>query len=480
MKFLRALLLVAMVLVVVWVCVVFWWQVAEVEPTGRQMLVWLGLLPLTLLAAWWLVRALLRRRRMQRQPDAPGVAAAPAVGVEPEHQQGASYRLDVFAHAVHLPVAGDSATALDALAEGASPGLHPGLRDHAGLPIFAAWVHVLDAEPWRSRFAAEATVSDEQARALALLEPVADALFADLAALLPPPDVVEHKVVAGLRRMEHAGLSSRVRIRLLLSQAWPPALRQAVGDWLLAKAGADGLASVAMTDVEVTAVAGPTQAWRTLSAIGRAADGAGDWHVVLGCDSLLGERSVDALQAAGLLVGNRRPEGVIPGEGAAGLVLRHAAIALAANDADIPAASMHTLAHSAAVPGGQSRAVARGSADLMLRALALCQAEPGQVCAVISDADHRPSRALESASATALAFPDLEPAEQHLALGAACGHLGHVAPLALLAVASAKVQREAASVVVLGVGATDARTAVTLSVPGPPSRDGDVTPATST
>lgn len=477
---LRALLVMAMVLAVVWVCVVFWWQVTEVEPTGRQMVVWLGVLPLTLLAVWWLARTLLRRRRRRAEAPVPAAASVIAGGVEPQEEEGAPYRLDIFAEALYLPVAGDSAAALDAMVEGQSPGLHPGLRDHAGLPVFAAWVDALDADPRQSPLAGEATLSDEQARAMALLEPVADALFSDLVARLPRPGVVEDRIVAGLRRIEDAGPLSRVRIRLLVSQAWPPALRQAVGDWLLDKAGVDGLSSAAMTDVEVVAVAAPIHTWRTLTAMGGAAGGAGDWHVVLACDSLVGERSVAALQAAGLLFGNRRPEGVIPGEGAAGLLLRLASATPAAPDAGSPLASIHTLAHSTVGPGAQGRAVARGSADLMLRAVALGLAEAGEVCAVISDADHRPSRALESASATVLAFPDMEPAGQHLVLGAACGHLGHIAPLALLAVAAAKVQRDSAPVVVLGVGATDSRVAVTLAASVPRLRDGGAMPATST
>ncbi len=470
MKFpgtLRALLLTLVALLVVWACVVFWWQVTEIQPDGQQMLVWLGIFPAALLGGWWLTRAWLdRRRRKRRQVSQPGGESAPTI-VQGNAEDRPRYQLDVFAEALQLPIADDPVLALTALHEAARPNLHPILRDHAGLPVFAAWVDSLDSqhwqEYWQDQFADHAALSEEQARAIGLLDPVAETLFIELLALLPPVADVEEKVVAGLRRLQQTGPVSRVRLCALLSQAWPPSLRQAVGDWLLEKAGECGLASVAHVHIDIVPVAGPTQAWQCLDRIGRGDDSADEWQVLLGCDSLLGERSVEALQASGLLMNGQRVEGVIPGEGAAGLVLRKSSAAVPAPAS--PGARIHTLVQGAAAASEQTRMAARSSSELLLHALAMTRAGTDQVSTVLSDADQRPSRCIEAAAAASHAFPELEPAGQHFALGAACGHLGHVAPLALLAVAAAKVRCDATGVIALGVAAIDKRAAIVLLPP---------------
>src|SRR5690606_36463167 len=290
-----------------------------------QMLLLLGVLPVALLGGIWLVRRA-RRRRAEAAPE--GNAEEVAVAGGDDATAVATPPLHFLAAALRLPCVDDPGQVLALLPAPTSPRLHPKSSDRDGLPVFAAHVERLETDGFVDALAisAEAQRQLEQAgervRALSLLEPVATQLFDEIAQLLPPLPVAEERVIAGLRRTKgHHEVRIAVRVHVLLPMAWDVTLRQSIADWLLEQALASGIDRRRIA-LEAVPADGVATAWGLLDAIagGTADDRA--WHLVLACESLVGERSVQRLVATGRLMDSRRSEGVVPGEGAAGILLR--------------------------------------------------------------------------------------------------------------------------------------------------------------
>ncbi|WP_407351265.1 hypothetical protein [Luteimonas sp. R10] len=454
----------AVVFAVVWLCAILYWRSSGGAPGGGQMLLVLGVLPLGLLAGLWLVRG---RRAAKRR--APEVADTGASGDALETDAGQAHPpLDCLAGALRLSC-GDAPDAVLALLQAPPrPGLHPRFRDRDGLPVFAAYCDGLetaaaaDAMSRRLQPQGSRAPEEERLRALALLQPVAEELFDGLALQLPPLPVSEERVVAGLRRRERHEVGEAVRIRVLLPSAWPQPLRQACGDWLLESA-LDGGLDARRIALEVLAVQGPEDTWRLLDRLGTATADEQSWQLLLACDSAIGERAVHALMSSGRLMDSRRAEGLVPGEAAAGVLLRPPAAAAPASPE--PAASMHRVRMSALQSTTPPRAAARATAELITRTLQHAAVEPDAVAMVVSDADQRPSRAVEASAAAATACPELDTATQCGALGVPCGDIGHVAPLALLALAAAQVRASRQPALALAVAAERERAAVVFTPP---------------
>ncbi|MEZ0469767.1 hypothetical protein [Luteimonas salinilitoris] len=458
----------AVVFAVVWLCAILYWRSSGGAPGGGQMLLVLGVLPLGLLAGLWLIRR--KRAAHRRQPEATDTVAdddaleTDAGQVHPP--------LDCLAGALRLPCGDAPGAVLAALQAPPRPGLHPRFRDRDGLPVFAAHVDGLDTEAVADAMArlspAEGSRApeEERLRALALLQPVAEELFDEVALQLPPLPASEERVVAGLRRREQHDVREAVRIRVLLPSAWPQPLRQACGDWLLEAALAAGLDARRIA-LELLAMQGPEDTWRLLDRLGTTAADEQSWQLLLACDSAIGERGVQALMSSGRLMDSRRAEGLVPGEAAAGVLLRPpGAPEPMSSEA---AVAMHRVRLAALQSTPPPRAAARATAELITRALQHAAIEPDAVAMVVSDADQRPSRAVEASAAAASACPELDTATQCGALGVACGDIGHVAPLALLVLAAAQVRVSQQPVLALAVAAECERAAVAFAPMAPAS-----------
>ncbi|WP_036137657.1 hypothetical protein, partial [Novilysobacter defluvii] len=113
------------------------------------------------------------------------------------------------------------------------------------------------------------------------------------------------------------------------------------------------------------------------------------------------------------------------------------------------------------------RAAAAGSAWLLQDALDIAALERGATT-VFTDADHRPSRAVEAARAINGALPDGEPGSVARHLGLSCGDIGLAAPMVLLAAAAAQVRATDHPSLVLSLADGDERIALAVSpLPSP-------------
>lgn len=482
----RRMLAVLLLFATVWFAVVLYWQVGEINPTASDLAVWLLGLPLALLGGIWLLRLGLRRAKQKRaaQPVADAeVGAEPVVDSGPQPDR----IVHLLASSMWLRAGSDAVAVAAALAKPERPPLHPRLKDALGLPVFAAEVEGLDPESIDAALGAvladpdalERVFDEEGRRALALLDPVAEEL---LVAALPPALIATDPLHASGGLHPHAMHHSRssravapapaaaiLQVRLLLPSRWPSAARQAAGDWLRAKAGAIGFADDQVS-VDVVPVSAAGDGWRLLDQLvqAQARDDDEDRLLLLAAHSLIGDASIERLDARRELLVSGHPEGLIPGEGAAGALLGKASLP---PSSDVPAPlRLHRLLHGRA---GQGRGASRQAAELLQHAMTTAAQPADAIVAVFSDADHRPSRAIEIAGAIAATLPELDPVDDARHLGLVCGELGAVAPLALLAAAASQAAQDQAPVLVFGLADPQARIALALSPLPPVDADND-------
>ncbi|SDY78305.1 hypothetical protein SAMN04487939_10661 [Lysobacter sp. yr284] len=479
MKTFKLVLWLALLTGAIWFAVVLAWQVNDVQPSGSALVLYLAGLPLLAIGAVLAVGYGLRRRRQRAQGmDADAATPAAQAFVGEGEQAPRAYALHLHATAVNLVVGASAEAAAAALVEPVRPGLHPTLKDENGLPVMAAQVDDLDTEAVAEALqaaagsdAVERVFAQEHLRAVALLEPVLEELLGLEAAIVTgaAPADAPPALVAGRRSEAAAPPKSRLRTLILVADSWPQPARQQLGDWALAKAAALDLPEERIA-VEVVPVAQSIEAWALLDRIGQRYrdEVTPDRHLLLACASQLSEGAVEALQAARRLIGHDRPEGLIPGEGAVGLWL--SGPPEPGQPASPDALELRTLQRGHVAAGTSSRNATRQTSELMARALAAAGRDADSVKAVVSDADQRPSRAIEIASAIAATCPELDPIGHNLSLGVACGHLGPVAPWAAIAVAAAQARAEGGPALAIGLADGEARAALAvMPVPPPPS-----------
>ena len=481
-KIARRISAAALVFVLVGVLMVAYWRGTGALPGAGTLSLYLLVLPLALVGCYWLVRWQLGRRAARTAGAATPAGAGDGAGVGAHDGDAIApdRMLLLLASAVLLPAGASASDVVMALLDPQRPPLHPTFKDDAGLPVFAAPVEGIDADaaaqalrehPALDPDHFEQDFGEAQVRALTLLEPVADELLyaalpvalAEVDAYAPPPA---------------AAPASVLRVQLLLPATWPAPARQAAADWLLAKATAAGYGDGHVA-VQALPVASAADVWRLLDQLGHLAarEPCGDRHLLLSAHSQLDEAAIEALaqQPRGLL-GSGRPEGAVAGEGAAGVLLAGPSPSRAAQEANFDLTAplrLHRMSRAQALVGVPSRRVSQHANELLSRALATAAQPADAIAAVLSDGDHRPSRAVELAGAMSLALPDLDPIQHGLHLGLVCGDLGAVAPLALLAIAAAQAELTAAPVIAISVADDALRVALAVSpMPVPVPLDG--------
>ncbi|MCC8555691.1 hypothetical protein [Xanthomonas hortorum] len=458
---------------VAWGGSIFYWRSSGTTPNGMEMLTYLGILPASLLGGSWLLRDM-GRRSLSRATDAADSAAAKAVEHSDSKAAAASSssleappatgaRPALLAGAVNLALGQQPQAILALRGNLPRPVLHKQFRDRDGLPVFVVQVPDLAT----SDAGANERPLEHHTRAIALLEPIAEALLLEAAQALPPLPEAQDRLVAGLRHRVEAQVQNVLRIELWLPADWPASLHQALGDWMLESASEHGL-DPRRFGVEVIPMAGADHAWSRLQGLARGAESAVDgWQLIMACHSTIDQAQIEQMLESGRLMTRRSPDGRVPGEGASGILL-----------ASGPGASGDVLLHPLQRVGmpldSGAKTSARLTGELAAQTLQRAALAPTQVDLVLSDADHRANLAAEAAAAAALACPDLDTALQCLPLAAATGDLAAVQPLVMLALAHAHVAARRQAVLMLGVDQAGLRIATLVSHRLSPQQDTDV------
>lgn len=406
-----------------WIGAVWYWRSTTRMPDTGDLALAMLVMPLTLIMGFVLARKTFASSdsATARADAAQAPAAtAPQAGQGAADAHGAADIAGAAAPWMQLAVAGtalrmahgDSPAELAAaFAEGeARLDLDPELTDLQGFPLLAGRVADIALGPleeWLSSLQpAPRTPAMQHLRAMALGGDIAANLAARAASLgsesvlqvlpLLPPDWPATTQVLATRWLEHS----------VIDAGWPKehlVVRQ--------PAAAAHASATSAPPAPATTLA----ALRAVSA--QAADAkAPALNLLLACGSDIDADAIEHLAVNGKLYGPRNPNGRMPAEGAAGILLQ-----------------------SPEQAGDELRLLALHSKEeATLRELAeesLAQANNAKPAYVAADTDHRAALMSDLMQCVEAAAPGLDANTSLACVGAACGHTGAVGTLAAIALA---------------------------------------------
>ncbi len=426
-----------------WIGAVWYWRANNRMPATDDLVLYLLVLPLALLAVFWLGRMIYRAVSAPAAGAAAGDAAAQA---EAPAQPARGPSLSLVAAAVRAPHGMSPAELSATLADdNPRPALDPELIDAYGYPIMSARIGDLDADAlraemsdWLEANALAPHFNDEQWRALSAGSEVVNELSGHLAG---------HTLLeahAGHIAQREPSPLPMLQLHPVWPPEWKPEQRQATVLWFRHLAIQAGWPEDRITLAPERGAA-DTEAGTVLARL--LSNEPPALALVVACGSHIGTDSVERMDNATALFGSNHPQGRIPGEGAAGLLLADAVQArLLAFGAELPqllAMSSGQLAHSA-------DASKRSSADLLqelsTKALHGAGREASSIALIAADTDHRTSRVMELMGVVSASTPQLDPGVDVLSVGASCGSCGGVTWLTALALARQEAESRNAAI----------------------------------
>lgn len=459
--FIRNFASIALVLGMCWGGSIFYWRQTASAPDGVEILVMLGLLPVAVIGGGWMMRSLGQRvRDAAAERIAPAETATPIIGDDAVvDKMSHPCPLTLLASAVRLPLALEPTVVLADPLASARLHAHPIYRDSSGLPVYLAMSDGLDSSVLPPELDSEP--AEHHRRALALLVPVAEDLLLQAVQAMPALTQIEGRVVAGWRQQIAENVECQLTIELLIPSAWPSTLRIACADWLQCSAQKLGI-DARRFEVQVLPADDASDVWARLQQrMDASMQAAPGWQLLLATHSLIGPASLERWEASGRLRTSANPDGLVPGEAAAGVLL-------AWPGAEHEAAPRLYRTARAEVPAGTNVAArTRCVGELANALLERAGVEPSRIDLLISDADLRPDLAVEASSAAVQVCGDLDLSRQHIALPRSSGEIGPVLPLAQLALAHTHLDVGGEMVMILAVSPKSMRWAVLLDSPSP-------------
>lgn len=409
-------MLVLALFAVVWLAVIIWWQESRTLPTGVDIGLYLFALPLAILAAFWAGARIVRAARAPKAaPAQAGTDASAEMPARPAE-------LRLIAVAARAAVGADAAAICEALAEQKRPELDAELKTPQGFPILAARVRGMDDMELyaaaRERGAPSDALATATLRVTALLADIARALTQDAHARVTELDVPA--------RDEDW---PRLHFDVLVPADWPEAARQRALSAVRAAAGVWPDARIVAAEHLAPDAMAADVLLRQLAAEPHDAKAEPQWRIVLAGDGYIDAEQVAHWGNLSTLLTHANPQGRVPGEAAAGLLLAPPA---AEADLRVTLSPLLQRQKSADARGAQAEAPL---VDLARDLLETAHVAPDTVAHLISDADHRGSRPLEPLSVASQLFAHLDAGTDCQSVGLACGHTGAAASLLTLAVA---------------------------------------------
>ncbi|MGZ5200807.1 MAG: hypothetical protein ACXWC4_13630 [Telluria sp.] len=408
----KSALLVALFFFGCWGAAIIYWRATGHMPGAGELAFCLVGVPLLLAGGLWLSRRLI-------EPGAPVAAGASAA--EPRAAMTSTpAALAILAGALRLPHGSSPEELLSAMKSNkARPDLDPQLRDDDGFPVMTSRCAAAGDEIARDEIVewcaangvASTAFSDEQWRALVM------------------GTQVVRELASGQPAME------KLQLLALIPPDWPPDQCKTCHEWL-----AHTIRQCGWSHDQIDVVAGdahPTPA-SALAALEQSAGVA----LVVALASNVGDRTVAAWSGSGRLFTSSRQQGLVPGEGAAGLLL------VASARATTPAVVLESIEEGKLGTSADNgkRIDAKLLDELARRALSRAAIQPGQVSAVVSDTGHRTNRVLELMNLGSSLLPELDANEDMLRIAASTGICGVVPAMAALVLAHHKAIESAAPV----------------------------------
>jgi hypothetical protein len=413
--------------VVCWALVIGYWHVTDHHPATGDLALALFILPLGLLLAFWGGHKAIAARAAA--VSAAGVAK-PVSSAPVAAAASTAPVLAIMAAALRSPYGASVDELASAIADNeARADLDQELVDDNGFPVMTArcddacdealqdeiteWLSGQDIKPVR--------FSEEQWRALTLATGVAGELASLAAADL----------------MSSEGHPPMLQLRLMLPQDWTAEVRRAATMWLRHTVSQYGWPEAAIATPGLPEQGHHETPATILTQLLPAAspDSKPLLAIVIACASLIGQESVDRLEANSSLFTSSLGSGQFPGEGASGLLLTDLRQAESIDGADLV-----LLGPLYEGRRNTSDDDARRTDPALLLELVerICQAsaiELRQIDMLVADTAHRSSRVLELMALTAPTIPQLDAADDVVRVGLGSGSCGAVPFMTTLALA---------------------------------------------
>lgn len=467
--FFKGLALFVLIATATWVAVLWHWERSHRDVDSVDIVLYLAVLPFAGFVLALLLRSGWHAAQQRSAAGAAGAAApaaAPAAGsggapaAGPDDGAGERERhlaLQVLGMQCQL-LCGATASEVDtALAEGRlRPQPDAELRNEAGLPVMTARLPDLDPDAQRASCDGALALLRRQREAWQALEP-SPAFWRALAALQAP---IEQALLAlqpwhgplglddeGPARTTPSRPSEAAPLHLLLAlPAHTHALELALAqDWVQAQCRSARIPPERLA-VQVFAAAETGEAWQRAESLALALHRRQQAGLLLvaAAHSDIDEHLTAELGRQGRLFdAERRPRGLMPGEGAVVLLLASEGWP-AAPDAPETAVQIHRAGQFRRSQSVEANGKA-GHAELLKaceEALARARVEAGGVAAIVTDADQHSARSAECFGAALALTPHLDAGEDVRVLGATLGHTGVVGALVALGLAAEAVRKQ--------------------------------------
>jgi hypothetical protein len=377
------------------------------------------------------------RKLLTRSTAAPVAAASPAPAKAAVSSRQ-TLPLAILAASLRLPH-GTSAEefALSLAANKARADLDDELVDSDGFPIMTA----------RSSEAVDEELREEMTVWLAL-NGMADLHFSDeqwRAVTLGSAVIIELAAQAAGPMLYQVDVQTKLQLIPILPTEWDLAQRRAASMWFRHMIARHGWPAdrVVMSLEDVTAS----------TAIKRLTDAAATTNtpliaIVVACASYVGDETIARWTADGSLFTSSHPQGRMPGEGAAGLLITNEA--RLADTATVAVLDGIDEARRDSSADEAKRSDPSLLADLTERTLKRSGISASDVAMLIADTGHRSSRGLELMAHVSSGLPQLEETDGVVRIGVASGTCDAVPFITALALARHYVVERKAPVLCIG------------------------------
>lgn len=471
-SWIKSVLWVVATFVVVWLAAILYWQNTTRMPAQSELLIYLGVLPLGLIALGWGIHKVIN---YQSAPPVDTAAAdelkADARDAEKATQDAhqRSWSLNIVAVTLQTSAGSSAAEALAKLKENDVPSeLDPELKNDEGFAVFSARIADLDVtdtqqalQEWtKTGDFTEVQFSDAQIRALHLARSSLSELMA--AATAHPEIQLFNERLAQERNANEDAVPS-LKLMLLWPQRWVPVNQKAASHWLKAVAAEHGWPErrVSLQEMgpsqsgpfelldQMCLIAGKTQ----LPAVG----------IMLACDSGIDQSEIDVLTSQNMLFGAKNSAGYKPGEVAAGMLIadeRQSRLFEAGPLSQLNRASWSLRDKSADERG-------KISSDLLntvvVQAMQTAKVDAEQVKFVSADNDHKPNREAELAQMFTATLPELDCIKDAAKVAQICGSTHYALTTAALCIAHQHVVDEQLPALCVSLQSPFLRAAVLLT-----------------
>lgn len=440
-----------------WLVVIFWWQTTQRAVTSTDALLHLVALPLVVLLCTGLLRRRLSAKTKAALPQSGQSVPADAPSTTPNAEKDAAMRtlkLPVVAAWAATSLASNGEAFLEILAEQRSrPTPDEFLTNDHGFPILTGRVKELDTSAvihnlvqTGAGHALENTAYADEARdallrALALLESVLEQAACDWplnnvdidSSRMSEDNILTLRGAPSLAATAAGGLT--LRVKLLVSEDLEPGERQAAQAYVAKRLSAYGISAQQMA-ADVVATGDDATALLLadefcIDALNAPGNDSPQALLILAAASTLCPSIVDSWESRENLFDPRRPNGLMMGEAAFGV--------LCANEKALQAAAASPICYLTRVIRSQRDASTSGKtaheclAATIGAALNATDLSADAIGTAVCDADHRTNRTLESIEAMLNQTPKLDAIQNRLAINEACGHLAAASVLGVLA-----------------------------------------------